>query len=74
VTIWYYPPRHEFRLRSEELRATANVGDILRLEKVSKQSYDYYADIIPQGTSDYAYYLSLCTNPVRNSHKRWGYY
>ncbi|MCO4098880.1 MAG: hypothetical protein HEQ38_05665 [Gemmatimonas sp.] len=75
VNMWNWPPKHDFRLRSESLRSAGDVGDILRLEKLEDNpAFDYYAEVIPQGTAHFAQYLALCTNAVRNSSKRWGYY
>ena len=75
VNMMTWPIKHDFRLRSEALRSAGNVGDILRLEKVERPvDYEYYAEIIPRGSTEYDYYLGLCTQPVRNSDKRWGYY
>jgi HKD family nuclease len=75
VNMMTWPVKHDFRLRSEALRSAGAIGDILRLEKPIKgTSFDYYVEIIPQGTSDYESYLALCVNAVRNSEKRWGYY
>jgi len=75
VNMMFWPVKHDFRLRSEALRSAGNVGDILRLEKAEEPvDYEYYAEIIPRRSSDYGYYKSLCTEAVRNSDKRWGYY
>jgi len=75
VNMMTWPVKHDFRLRSEALRSAGTVGDILRLEKVEGAvDYDYYAEIIPSGSSQYNYYFALCTGRVRNSDKRWGYY
>ena len=70
-----WPDKHDFRIRSEFLRSAGLIGDILRMERSNGQGgFTYYVEIIPQKTTQYAQYLSLCTNPVRNSVKRWGYY
>ncbi len=75
ATFYNWPDKHDFRIRTESLRAGATVGDILRLEKSAPNSgFDYYAEIVPQGTVMFPTYLSLCTNTVRNSVKLWGYY
>jgi hypothetical protein len=75
VNMMTWPVKHDFRLRSEALRSAGSVGDILRLERVKDTvDYDYYAEIVPQARSEYGYYLDLCTETVRNSDKRWGYY
>ena len=75
VNMMTWPVKHDFRLRSEALRSAGSVGDILRLERVEGAvDYEYYAEIVPQASSEYDYYLGLCTEAVRNSDKRWGYY
>jgi hypothetical protein len=74
AAIYNWPPKHDFRIRTEALRRGASVGDILRLERAAGPGYDYYAEIVPQGTTLHATYLALCTHAVRNSLKRWGYY
>lgn len=75
VNMMTWPDKHDFRLRNERLRSAGNIGDLLRVEKtVKEQGFEYYVEIIPQGTSQYQNYLSVCVNSVRNSDKRWGYY
>lgn len=75
VNMMTWPDKHDFRLRSETLRSAGNIGDVLRLEKVgSDVDFDYYAEIVPQGTTEHPRYLALCTEPVRNSERRYGYY
>ena len=75
VNIMTWPDKHDFRLRCETLRSAGDIGDILRLEKVGPEvDYEYYAEVIPQGTSQHALYRQLCCCTVRNSRKRYGYY
>ena len=75
VSMMTWPDKHDFRLRCEALRSAGAIGDILRLEKVdSAVGYEYYAEVVPQGTSQHALYRQLCRCPVRNSRKRYGYY
>ena len=75
VNMMTWPVKHDFRLRSEALRSAGAVGDILRLERsAGAADYDYYAEIVPRQSRNFDYYLSLCTEAVRNSDKRWGYY
>ncbi len=73
ATIWYNSDKKDVRIRSEDLRSAGNVGDILYMEMSSDPAYDYYVDVIPQGTSRHAEYLAMCVNPVRNSLKQWVY-
>jgi hypothetical protein len=74
VNMMTWPVRRDFRLRSEALRSAGDVGDILRLERAVGKPFDYYAAIIPAGSSEYPHYDGLCVNDVRNSKKRFGYY
>lgn len=75
VNMMTWPDKHDFRLRSEALRSAGNIGDIMRIEKVDPASgAEYYVEVVPQGTTQYPTYLQLCSNAVRNSKKKFGYY
>jgi len=76
VNMMIWPVKRDFRLRSEALRSAGQIGDILRVERVeASEGYEYYVEIVPQGTSDYEYCLSLCVHVTRANSKRvWGYY
>ena len=76
VNMMTWPDKSDFRLRSEALRSAGDVGDILRIEKAELgKGVDYYAEVIPQGTSEFATYEARCTEAARPpSKKRWGYY
>jgi hypothetical protein len=75
VNMMTWPDKHDFRLRSEALRSSGRVGDILRIERATENAgFAYYVQVVPVGAPQHAYYLSLCVNAVRNSARRWGYY
>jgi HKD family nuclease len=75
VNMMCWKIKHDFRLRSEALRSSGDIGDIIRIEKTDgSRGFEYYVEIIPQGTTAYNTYAALCTNRVTNSQKRWGYY
>lgn len=75
VNMMTWPAKHDFRLRSEALRSAGKVGDILHLEKVDPENgFEYFAQVIPMGTSQHASFKALCTQSVRNSQKMYGYY
>ncbi len=75
VNMMTWPDKHDFRLRSEALRSAGNVGDILRLERAPAEAdFQYYAEVIPSGTSQFDRFAALCTLAVRNSQKLFGYY
>lgn len=75
VNVMTWPVKHDFRLRSEVLRSAGKVGDIIRIERAEKGAgFDYYVEIIPRGTSEYAKRQAQCVRRVRNSKKCYGYY
>ncbi|MFM7888784.1 MAG: hypothetical protein ACKPCM_19295, partial [Pseudanabaena sp.] len=75
VNLMTWPVKHDFRLRSENLRSAGNIGDILRIEKTSEgNGFSYYVEVVPKGTSIYQDYLKLCVNKTRSSERVWGYY
>lgn len=75
VNMMTWPVKHDFRLRSEELRSAGEIGDLIKIEKIEGSgSFDYYVEIIPKGSSDYDIYLAVCTNKTPNSQRVWGYY
>ena len=75
VNMMTWPDKRDFRLRNEALRSAGNVGDVLHMEKVGPSTgYEYYVEVIPQGTSLHPVYLARCRQSVRNSKKKYGYY
>lgn len=75
VNMMTWPVKHDFRLRAEALRSAGQIGDILRIEQAPDGSgFDYYVEIIPQGTAEHARRLAQCVRDVPNSQKRYGYY
>jgi hypothetical protein len=75
VNMMTWPVKHDFRLRAETLRSAGRVGDILRIEQTPAGSgFDYYVEIVPQGTTEHARRLAQCVRDVPNSRKRYGYY
>lgn len=76
VNIMSWKVKKDFRLRHEALRSAGSIGDILRIEEVNpKLGYEYYVEVIPQGTTLFATYDALCTIAVGgNSKKSYGYY
>ncbi|MBI4490124.1 MAG: phospholipase D family protein [Deltaproteobacteria bacterium] len=75
VNMMTWPVKHDLRLRSEAIRSAGHMGDILRIERAPAGSgFEYYVEIVPQGTTEHARRLAQCIRPVRNSRKRYGYY
>lgn len=77
ATIWYNPDKRDIRIRNESLRQAGTIDDILRMEKADPSAnFDYYVEIVPQGTTQYPTYRALCTMKPKSSasKKRFGYY
>ncbi len=75
VNMMTWPIKHDFRIRSEELRSSLAVNDILKLEKAAPGSlYDYAAEVVKPGRPEYLRSERMCVNKVRNSGKTWGYF
>jgi len=74
VNMMTWPDKSDFRLRSEHLRSTGSIGDILYMERSDgKSGFTYYVEVIPQNSARYAQYLKHCINHTKNSKKLWGY-
>lgn len=75
ATFFAWREKHDLRLRSEAIRSAGQIGDILRVERTDgKKGFQYYIEIIPQGTKQYQDWIKYCIKTVRNSLKKWGYY
>ena len=74
VNMMTWPPKHDFRLRSEALRSLGSIGDILVMEKVDADAFEYDVGVASAGTGEHEEMLARCTQSVRNSKKRFGYF
>jgi len=76
INMFYNPIKKDLRLRSEALRSSGDIDDIIKIEKTDgSQGFDYYAEIIPQSAGDYPLYRAACSQKVKSpSKKYWGYY
>lgn len=75
VNMMTWPVKHDFRLRSEALRSAGEIGDLIKIEKIAgSATFDYYVEIIPQGSTGYDTYVDVCVNKTPNSQRVWGYY
>jgi hypothetical protein len=74
VHFWYNPDKRDFRMRSENMRSAGVIDDILYVERSNGTGgFNYYVDVVPQGSPKHVDYLARCTTTVRNSKKRFGY-
>lgn len=76
VNMFYNDVKKDLRLRSEALRSSGDVDDILKIEKTNgSQGFNYYVEIIPKSAGNYPQYRAACENKVKGtSRKYWGYY
>ncbi|HDM8144624.1 TPA: hypothetical protein P0E33_003448 [Vibrio harveyi] len=71
INMMTWPDKSDFRLRCQNIREVASVGDIL----VITSSYaGYEVRIVNSLDTEFQKLLAFCSNPVRNSEKRWGYF
>lgn len=72
--IWYNPNKRDIRIRGERMRSAGDVNDILYIERSNGAGgFDYYAEVVPVGTSRHSFLFAMCTEKVRNSKKYFGY-
>jgi hypothetical protein len=74
VRMYMYENSSDFRFYVRPLvRAGANVGDVVRIRRVAQPDAEYECILARQGTPEYNDWISYCTQPVRNSTRRFGY-
>ena len=74
VNMMTWPVKHDFRLRSEALRSIGEIGDILLMEKVVGEVFEYDVSAISTTAPNYETMRTKCDQNVQNSEKRFGYY
>lgn len=74
VNMMTWPVKHDFRLRSEELRSTGSIDDILVIEKVDDDAFEYDVTVVSTHAPEYGLMLARCDQTVQNSKKRFGYF
>lgn len=72
IRIYYYDRKREFRLQCESIKRNGTQGDIMVVERANTSAIEYNIYLIPQGTSGYKRYSSMCTTRV-SSLKTFGY-
>lgn len=66
--------KRDLRIRSEAVRSSGKIGDVLMVEQpIGDVNYDYYVHIVRATDHDYQDFLHACTRSVRNSAKRFGF-
>lgn len=74
VNMMTWPVKHDFRLRSEALRSLGSIDDILVIEKVESDAFEYDVGVVSVESAEYEEVLKKCDQIVSNSKKRFGYF
>jgi hypothetical protein len=74
VRMYEYTNSSDFRFYSPALLALgADNGDIVRITRIAEPDAEFECVLAPRGTTEYRDWLRHCTEPVRNSDRRYGY-
>ncbi|MCJ7545713.1 MAG: phospholipase D-like domain-containing protein [Deltaproteobacteria bacterium] len=74
VRMYMYENSSDFRFYVRPLvRAGADLGDIVRIRRIAQPDAEYECILARQGTPVYNDWIRYCTQPVRNSSRRFGY-
>ena len=74
VRMYEYTNSSDFRFYSSALlELGGDSGDIVRITRVSDNDVEFECTLAKRGTQAYAEWINYCTEPVRNSTRRFGY-
>ena len=74
VRMYMYENSSDFRFYIRPLvNAGADTGDVVRIRRISAPDAEYECVLARQGTPEYKAWVDCCTQPVRNSTRRFGY-
>ncbi len=74
VRMYMYENSSDFRFYVRALvRAGGDLGDIVRITRIAQPDVEYECILARRGTPAYNSWISYCTQPVRNSPRRFGY-
>jgi hypothetical protein len=74
VRMYMYDNSSDFRFYARPLvNAGGNIGDIVRIRRISQADAEYECVLARQGTPEFEQWLQYCTQPVRNSSRTFGY-
>jgi len=74
VRMYMYENSSDFRFYARPLiNAGADLGDIVRIRRLYGADADYECQLAKQGSEEYEQWIQYCTEPVRNSTRRFGY-
>ena len=74
VRMYMYENSSDFRFYTRPLvDAGGDLGDVVRIRRVSRTDAEYECVLARKGTSEYKEWIKYCTQAVRNSTRRFGY-
>ena len=74
VRMYMYENSSDFRFYSRFLvNEGADNGDLVRITRLSESDVEFECVLARQGTPEYAEWILNCTQPVRNSTRRFGF-
>ena len=75
INMFFNPRKKDFRLRSEAIRSSGNIGDIILIQTADPANgFEYDVQVAPQGSPLFQQLQPHCTSAVPNSQKRFGYF
>ncbi len=74
VRMYMYENSSDFRFYARPLvNAGGDLGDVVRITRIAEPDAEYECVLAKRGTPEYANWISFCSQPVRNSERRFGY-
>ena len=74
VRMYMYENSSDFRFYARPLvNAGGDIGDVVRIRRVSSPEAEYELVLAKKGTPEFSEWIKLCTQPVRNSTRSFGY-
>jgi hypothetical protein len=74
VRMYMYENSSDFRFYVRPLvNAGADLGDVVRIRRIAESDAEFECVLVRQGTPEFNEWIKSCTQPVRNSTRRFGY-
>ncbi|MBI4763706.1 MAG: hypothetical protein HY787_03765 [Deltaproteobacteria bacterium] len=74
VRMYLYENSSDFRFYMRPLvNAGADLGDVVRIRRIAQPDAEYECVLARKGTPEYSEWIKYCSQPVRNSTRRFGY-
>jgi len=74
VRMYMYENSSDFRFYARAIvNAGGDLGDVVRIQRIAQPDAEYECVLARKGTAEYNQWVKYCTQPVRNSTRRFGY-